>query len=207
VAHLRAASALAQELRQREPDNTEWLRNAAMSNLDLGALLLAGGRVGEAEPFIRAGCEVTQRLLARDSSVVLWVDAARHCLINRAKAAAVRGNGAEALALARRAATLSPASGPKKLDPGSLYLIAQAQILKGDQLAAMRDSAGAAAAWSSAFQSIWRSRSEAPAHRLMRYRLAKRLGRQGEANGIASGLDSIGYRHPEFMSERGKNAV
>ncbi|HEV2078516.1 MAG TPA: TIR domain-containing protein [Allosphingosinicella sp.] len=206
VMHLRAGAALAQELRQREPDNTEWLRNAAMSYLDLGALLLASRRVDEAEPSIRAGCEIAQGLLARDPSVVLWVDAARHCLINRGQAAAARGNRGEALALARRAATLSPASAPKKLDPGSLFLIAQAQMLRGDQLAATGDTAGAAAAWTAALKLMSQSRSQAPQERTIRYRIAKRLGREGEAGSIASALDSIGYRHPDFVSERRRNA-
>ena len=207
VAHLRAGSALAQELRQREPDNTEWLRNAAMSHLDLGALLLASRRVDEAEPSIRAGCEIAQRLHARDASVVAWVDAARHCLINRGQAAAARGNAGEALALARRAATLSPASGPKKLDPGSLFLIAQAQILRGDQLAATKDRAGATAAWTAALNAMSQSRSQAPQQKSMRYRLARRLGREAEAGSIASELEAIGFRHPEFVAERRKNAV
>jgi tetratricopeptide (TPR) repeat protein len=207
VVHLRAGTALALELRQREPDNTEWLRNAARSHLDLGALLLASGRAGEAEPSIRAGCEIAQRLLARDASVVLWVDAARHCLINRAQAAAARGHGAEALALARRAATLSPASGPQKLDAASLFLIAQAQLLRGDQLAAAQDKAGAVAAWRAALDMLSQARGEAPPQRAARYRLAKRLGRPEEANSIAATLDAIGYRHPEFVGERRKNAV
>ena len=207
ITHLRGATELAQELRETEPDNTEWLQSAAASYLNLGAILLSTRKVDEAEASNRAGCEIAQRLTARDPSVVLWVDAARMCLMNRGQAAATRGNVDEALTLATRAATLSYSGGPQRPDPGSRYLIAQAQLVAGDQLAALNDRNAARARWAAALNMLPQGGGEAPNHKAVRYRLLTRLGREGEASAVASALDSIGYRHPDFVAERRRSPV
>lgn len=138
---------------------------------------------------------------------MLWVDWARTCLINRGQASAARGNRDEALVLATRAATLSYGGSRQTPDLGSRYLIAQAQVLRGDQLAAVKDGKGARSSWAAALDILPRGGSEAPSHKAVRYRLLKRLGRRQEADALASALDSIGYRHPDFVAERRKISI
>ena len=204
---LRGATAVASELQQREPDNTNWLQNAAHANLDLGELLLSAGQLDEAERAIRTGCDIAARLVAQDGSVVMWKDTLRSCLLQKARGAAARTYHVEALAIAERALSVREKGGVQPLDPDSRYLLARARTVQGDQLASTGRSGAAQAAWTAALGLLPRGRGETPRQQATRYSILKRLGRAEEANALAARLDSLGYRHPTYIEDRQRRAA
>lgn len=200
IAHFRTATVLADELRQIEPDNTEWLRVSSGMQADYAQLMLAIGRAGDAEPLVRASCDTAKRLAQRDASVVDWrFERIGRCLHLQAEASAVRGRRHEALAIARQATALG-AQDRRVGRRQSLWSIA-AQRLGGDQSASMGDSVSARHAWLAALASI-ESGPGTPQHEMERYMLLRRLDRDGEARDVAGRLDAIGYRHPSYFGAK-----
>lgn len=199
--HYQAALAIAAELRQIEPDNTEWLQVTSTAQSDLAGLLLALGRTDSAEPLIRASCDIARRLAGRDGSVVEWrFGRAGRCLTLRAEAAAQQGRSGEALAIARQAQALwarHPARDRSAAPPWSLA----ARLIAGDQEAALGNGAAARSEWEGALASLPR-RGRALDDQLQYYLLLKRLGRGPEASRVAFRLDAAGYRHPTYTRTR-----
>ena len=199
-AKFRDAGAIAGELRQIEPDNTEWLRSAAGTQADLAQLLITTGRAGDAEYFVRASCEITRQLVKRDSSVLEWrFDAMGECLRLRAEAAAARGHREEALAAARQAIAL--AAQDRRAVVNAPAWSRPIRLLAGDQHAALGDLAAARREWSAALASL-RAGNHSPLDAGARFILLARLGRDPEAAAIAKRLDAIGFRHPHYLETR-----
>ena len=201
LAHYQAALATAAELRQIEPDNTEWLQVTATAQADLAALLLALGRPDAAETSIRASCDITRRLIARDDSVVEWrFGRAGRCLALRAQAAAQQGRRGEALAIARQTQALWARHPGRARSVPPPWGIA-AHLVAGDQEAALGNRAAARAQWEAALASLPR-RDRAVDDELQYYLLLRRLDRDAEAGRIAERLDAAGYRHPAYVEAR-----
>jgi tetratricopeptide (TPR) repeat protein len=198
--YLGEATARAQVLREREPANMEWLRYAAAVDTDLGELLLLNNRAEEAGRAARAACAGAQQLMARDATVQTSRRLMRNCYILRGRIAAAQGYSREALALARQAVAMSPASetGIAAGDRG--FVTARARLLEGEQQARLSDSAAASAAWQAGLSAL-PGNAESPLMRALRYSLLRRLGRASEAQSIANSLDEIGYRHPAYIAD------
>ena len=198
IAHLNTATRMADALIATEPGNSQWLQFAAWSQLDLGGLLLLDGRQDAAAKAVRSGCDLTERLIARDKSVVEWNDRLRRsCALGRARLALASGSTGEALALAQDAARWTASAPVTKAD--TRISIAQAQILLGDIRAAAGDRSTAERAWRAALAMLPPGRAESPFVLSRRAMLLGRLGDSAGARALAARLDRIGYRHPDYV--------
>ena len=203
LAHLRSASALADELVRTEPSNTEWLQWVARTYLDLGDLLLVSGRADEAGKASRTACQVAEQLVRAEPTVVAWrTGLLSPCLVLRAELAARSGGAPEALALASQALAVSRPQAGMKADLPHRYALAKAYTLAGNEHMAMGDALAAQAAWRRAAEALPTTIDESPGEQAQRYALLRKLGRQDEAAAIGRHLDSIGYRHPAYVQAR-----
>lgn len=197
IGHLRTATALAEELRQREPDNTEWLWRAADTHATLGRALLDSGRHDEADQAIRASCGLANRLIERDPSVVAWrLSSFYLCLTLRARSAAERGFGAEALALANHAIALFSATGVRRTHSNRNFSNSEAALIAGDQYAALGNMGAARRLWTGALD------NPVSPEPIVRFALSRRLGRKREADALAADLESMGWRGPAYLREK-----
>jgi tetratricopeptide (TPR) repeat protein len=197
IAHLKTATATADGLIATEPGNSMWLQYAAWSQLDLGGLLLLDGQQDAAAKAVRSGCDLTERLIAKDKSVVEWNDRLRRgCVVARARLALANGSTAEALALAQDAARWS---GPVPAKADTRLSIAQAQTLLGDIRLASGDRGAAQRAWRAARAMLPAGQAESPLVLSRRAILMRRLGDSAGARALAGRLDRMGYRHPDYV--------
>ena len=197
IAHLKTATATADGLIATEPGNSMWLQYAAWSQLDLGGLLLLDGQQDAAAKAVRSGCDLTERLIDKDKSVVEWNDRLRRgCAVARARLALANGSTAEALALAQDAARWI---GPTPAKADTRLSIAQAQTLLGDIRLAVGDRAAAERAWRAAQAMLPPGQAETPLVLSRRVILMRRLGDSAGAQAIAGRLDRMGYRHPDYV--------
>lgn len=201
--HLDQATVIARGLRERDPENMEWLHLAATVDLDMGDLMLATNRTADAATVVRAGCASAERLVGRDRSVRSWGNALTKCLILRGRIAAAQGYGAEALTLARRAIAFLASRPASRVTSDPRYAVARARLLEGDQLSATRDPAGAAEAWRAALNASGMEGGTLEM-RTLRHAVLRRLGQAPQAESVATALEQIGYRHPAFTSERNR---
>ena len=194
ILHLTTASRMADGLIATEPGNSQWLQFAAGSRLELGELLLLDGQRDTAASAVRGGCDLTARLIAKDKTVVAWNDKLRRaCALARSRMALSAGSHGEASALAQEAVRGSGTT------PETRVSIAEAHSLHGDIRAAAGDRPGAAAAWRAALAMLPPGQDEAPnvlAHGAV---LRQRLGDRAGARALAARLDTLGYRHPEYV--------
>lgn len=201
VAHLQTAVALAGELQEREPDNTEWLRQAAAIYAALGQVLLEVGRRDEAESAIRASCVTATHLVKRNPTVVAWrLGSLYMCLTLRAQSAAERGSRREALALAKQAIALSSTPKLRRTTADRNFSISEAALVAGDQYAALGNARAARTSWATALDSA------VLPDPVMRLALLRRLGRQRAARTLSEQLESAGWRGRRYVRERYKVA-
>ena len=195
--------AIGDKLMQIEPDNANWAGFAAASDADLGNLQLALEQVDEAAVSARASCEITSRLIARDSSVEDWrMGLQNQCLTLRARLAFARGQYGEAQAAARALERLIRVEAKNGLDYDKRQYLMQALLLRGMAYAALEQPAAARDAFSAALNSwpVAMARTPIISARLVLIHLA--LGQQAEAKARQAELDAMGYRHPVYLRER-----
>jgi tetratricopeptide (TPR) repeat protein len=200
--YLRDATATAQTLRERDPSNMEWLHLGANVETDFGELLLSLRQVDAAGQAARSACASAQQLAERDRSVQAWRAGLRNCLILRARMTAEQGFRVEALALAQRAAAMTPPSGSNTVAGDRAAILPRARLLEGDQQLALSNAGAARTAWESGLAGL-PAEGGSPTQRVLRFALLRRLGRESEAAATARWLDQIGYRHPLYVLLRG----
>ena len=197
----RSATQFADTVMRTEPGNTEWLEAAAGARLELGALLRIAGDPAQAAPAVRAGCDMTGRLIAKDRTVRAWSEDLRlACLHERARLALAQHAPEEAVALSREAAALAKASSDTPTD--AALAKASAYDLAGDALAAAGRTAEARAAWGAAV-GAWPPRvALTPWDLAQQAALLRKTGNPGGARQIETQLDGIGFRQPEYLRNR-----
>ena len=191
---LRASVAISDILFKVEPDNTEWLQANAAGRYDLARLQLATGDLAGAGNTARAGCDIADRLLQRDSSVADWKAQLRvKCLNLRARIAIASGAASEAFELARQ--SLSAAQTTPRVVEQRL-LVFDARAVGGIALAASGNKADATSWWRSAESNLPRSIELRPVEMEQLAGIEKSLGNEAEASRLASALSAMGYRYP-----------
>lgn len=199
VAQVRKAASLAQELLGVEHDNSKWLESSARTRLNLAEYLLATGKRDEAAGEAGAACRSSQQLFGRDRAVANWRVLQRDCLLVQTHIALASGANEQALSLATKALGLGGAT--KTTDPiEDGFAVARARRLIGDAQRGLRDLPAARASWTEAMAALPRTTAERPAETSEREILLKRLGRNHEAQQLATRLQRMGYREPEFTS-------
>lgn len=191
--HLRAAVAEAEALIPTEPDNMDWVEFAASSKLALAQALIIFGREDEASVQSRSGCDLVNRLLARNRGVAGWRDIHRDCLAVRAELALASGAVEEADALAGQLLRSAMAElSTTGLD--GRYKVATAQRLIGDIARSRGDVARAHAVWDAGFRVLPINVTERPSELGERAGLLRRLGRVSDARAIEGRLAVMGFR-------------
>jgi eukaryotic-like serine/threonine-protein kinase len=197
--HMRNATAIGQKLLATEPSNTEWVQYISDGILELGELQLAMRQLDDAGTSARSGCDMANRLAARDSSVSMWrVDLPVRCFELRARLALARSEPAEAQALSANLAGLMEAERSKAKSPDDRIDLAIAHMLRGDVAARLGERAGARAAWQAGL-SVWPKGVELqPRELALHASLLRKVGQISESAAIARKLAGIGYREPDF---------
>jgi hypothetical protein len=152
---------------------------------------------------VRSGCNLAERLVARDRSVVEWRSTLLgRCLIARGQVALRRGAMSEGSALADAAAALARTelrTSPDNMDVR--FTLIEAGLLRGQIAEKRGDVAGARSAWQSSLGAWPRGIEQTPRELAMRAYLLRKAGLGDEADAIAARLAVIGYRHPEFSQQ------
>jgi len=196
------ATQFADAVMRTEPGNTEWLEAAAGARLELAALLRRAGDPAEAAPAVRAGCDMTGRLIAKDRTVRAWSEDLRlACLQERARLAIMQRSPQEAVALSREAVAIARASS----DTPTKAALARASAfdLSGDALAAAGRPAEARAAWTAAAAGWPSAVALTPWDLAQQAALLRKIGKLDRARQIEARLDAIGFRQPQYGRNRG----
>ena len=200
--HMQESAAIGEKLLATEPSNTEWAQYVSDGILELGELQLAMRQLDDAGTSARSGCDMANRLAARDSSVAMRrVDLPVRCLELRARLALARNAAAEAQALAANLSRLIETERSTGKSPDARIDVAIAQMLRGDVAARLGDAAGARSAWQSGL-SIWPKGIELqPRELALEASLLRKTGQVSQSDGIGRKLAGMGYRGPDFRRE------
>lgn len=200
--HYTHAVRMGDELMRAEPDNAEWAGFAAGPKLELGELQLQSGKPAEAGVNIRAGCDIAEQLIRRDSTIKDWrLDLRSDCLVLRARLAMAAGYLPEALSYLERARNLArtEARGAEPLDARYHFVRAQtllgmAKVRQGDRAAGEADFRAAVAAWPAGpARPVWQG---------WRVLALQGAGNREAANETARRLEAIGYRYPTYIEDK-----
>ena len=199
---IKRSIALGEELMRAEPDNTGWAAVVAGTYFELGEIELDADRQPEGGAAARAGCDIANRLLARDSTQYDWrVSLRSACLNLRARLALAQGANAEALAHSRQLVAIARAEVARGSTPDALQALANAQLLTGMIASASGDSAAAQSAYLAALTAWPKGVAESPLQTSRKVVLLEGLGRSAEAKTVAGRLEVIGYRHPTYLKD------
>ena len=200
--HLRTSLALSSRLSAAEPANTVWLARGAWAALQLARVQLAAGAVDEASALVRKGCDVADRLVARDRSVVEWrLDLRSECLELRARVAMRRGAFAEAEEVADQLVSLTTAEAARSGSAKPQVAKSNAYLVQGLALRASGDHEAATQAFRKAAASWPRGAPEPPVETARRVLILKGVGRAEEAAKLAAKLERLGYREPIYLRD------
>lgn len=191
------ATALANQLIRRDPQNAEWIQSGAAANAERAALELALDRTAVAASTTNAVCDAAAHLLARDRTVWTWRALQQRCLLLRAKIALRQGSTASGLALAQKALAGARAY-PGEVD--RQIAIVGADLVLSDALRANGQGDAARGALEDALAAFPKRTELAPGDLAQEALVLRRLGRDSSA--IEKRLASIGYRHPEYIQAR-----
>ncbi len=191
--HARRSVEIAEALMPTEPENMVWVEYAAGAKLDLATIYLSMRRVDDAAAQVRSGCDLSNRLLARDRNVVFWRTIEIDCLTGRAEVAMASDLTDEAQQLAKRTVSASREFNGRD-DVETRFTRAAAYKLLGDAFVRAGNRTEAAKAWSAAL-SLWpRNVAETPRQIAMRAELLSSVGRGRDAEPLNRKLAEIGYR-------------
>ena len=190
--HYRRAIAQSEALIDVEQTNSVWLDFGARARFNLAELVLTSNPQ-EAASQAKAGCDIYERLLARDLTVSNWRAGRRDCMLMRARLALASGAKDDASAFADKAVDV--ARTVKSTDQvADRFALAKALRLRGDIRRQLGDMDGARGAWAAAFAALPTGVSERPGEMNERQLIMQRLGRNAEAQQIAAKLHGIGYQ-------------
>lgn len=196
IDHGRKALAIGDRLMATEPENADWMERMAPVGLAQSQRLLTEGRTAEAAVTARAGCDAVNRLVSRDSTVVIWSgELRRACLVARGRLALASGNAMEALSLARQAEANATAS--REPGIGRTRDLVASRALVGEAYRALGRREESVAAWRSGLVD-WGRIEKTPGDLAQEALLHMRLGSRSEALKLAGRLEAIGYRNPAF---------
>lgn len=183
-----------------EPSNADWVGRSANTQLSQALLLVRSGRSAEARAAAEQGCEKTNQLLTRDSTVTYWQENARRCLALKAELASAAGSNSQALYLAGQ--LLDRIRSDNISSVKDRFALAQAQKLRGDILWRSGDRAAAKSAWLAGLAAWPKGIPETPRQMAERGEMLRGIGQRAEGMRIASQLAAMGYR--QSLSNRAR---
>lgn len=202
IQQMRTSVNIGDALLKAEPANTDWAAMTAYSKLELAKFDLAARNVDEASALVRSGCDSADRLVSKDSTVVLWrMDLRSMCLETKIRAAVERGALAEAQELSGQLNGLAQGELARSPSSDARLVLANAYLLRGLVQSSSGDRAGARDAFASALRSWPAEASDRPALIARKVVILKGLGRREEAGGLAARLDRMGYGDPTYKRD------
>jgi tetratricopeptide (TPR) repeat protein len=193
VQHFNAAVEESDRLIPKEPNNAVWVDYGATARAALARQLLLVGQLDEAATQTAAVCGAAQRLLRKDAHNAAWRSTFSTCWALQAKVALARGDSVRGLSFAQR--SLDVAKSVHSGDAvGDRYFLASAYRLLGDAEQKAGDGNAARQSWIAALRDLPVRAAEEPSQAAEHAAILRRLGRDGDAQQIASRLDAMGYR-------------
>lgn len=203
IEQLRSAVRIGDALLQAEPQNTDWAAMTAWAKFELARLDLVQNNDDESSSLTGSACDMADRLVARDSSVVDWrLNLRSTCLEMKTRLAFARGALAEARDLAEQMADLASGEVARSPSNNARLALANAQMIRGLVARASGSSAAATAAFRSAAAAWPTSEPDRPSLMSRKILILKGLGRRDSADALASKLERIGYRDPIYLRDR-----
>ena len=200
---IKRSIALGEELMRAEPDNAGWAAVVAGTYFELGEIELDADRQAEGGAAARAGCDIANRLLARDSTQFDWrVSLRSACLNLRARLALAQGANAEALgsfaAIGRHRACGSGSRFDARRAPGA----GECPIAERHDCKCVGRRRRSSICISCGIDGLAQGRSRASRSRPRgKSCLLEGLGRAADAKTLAGRLDVMGYRHPTYLKD------
>ena len=191
------------ELMRTEPENTEWAGFTAASYADLGELQLDAGQVDPAGVSARTACDITNRLMAKDSSVEDWrLGRQSHCLSLRTLIALARGDTEEAQTTSQAMEVLTRSEARKGITATKRELLVFALLLRGLSEGKAGDRTASQSAFSSALKSWPEGTAQTPTMTARLALIHEALGQSAASDAEQAKLNAMGYRHPTYSRER-----
>jgi len=200
---LKLATHLADELVALEPESTQWADMSAQAYAYLAEAQYFNGDAASAAAEVARATTMAQALITRDASVVRWRGfLLSRCQIVQAMLDAARGDHRSALDLSTQVVQRIDGLGAnEKNDQLIKAQLAEALVLRGDQLRALNRSDEAARDWLRAVTELGSGQKHEDASTATTLAAAlSRLGRSSEAATIVARLEATGYRHPAFIA-------
>ena len=200
---LRTAVRIGDELIEAEPQNTDWAAMTAYAKFELARFELAQLDIDPAAALTRSGCDMADRLVAKDSSVVDWrLDLRSWCLQLKARVALAQGAIVEAEGWADRLQQLVRAEAARTPSDDAQLELANAQLLRG----LVAHAAGSGARATDAFRNaarLWpKQMPDRPPLLARKVLILSGIGQRDAAGALARQLARMGYRDPTYLRDR-----
>jgi tetratricopeptide (TPR) repeat protein len=200
---LRNAVRIGEKLVEAEPQNTDWSAMTAYAKLELARFDLAKRNTDEAATLTRSACDLADRLVAKDASVVDWrLDLRAWCLESRARVALEHGAFLEAEGLAGQLGELARAEIARSPSADAQLALANAGLIRGLIATAAGSREEAQVAFQSAANAWPKSVPDRPPLLARKVLIFDGLGRDDAANALALRLARMGYRDPTYLRDR-----
>jgi tetratricopeptide (TPR) repeat protein len=198
---LEKALALSAQMLATEPANTETQSRAAWARFGLARTKLAAGAVDEAGALTRSGCDITDQLVAKDSTVVEWrLDLRTTCAELSARIALAHHDPGEA---ERQADDLLAAAQNEVARTHSIdaqVARANALLMKGITLRAAGQAGASAGAFRQA-SAAWPAVPDRLQYLAQRAVVRKAVGDTAGAADLAHRLTALGFRDPLYLHD------
>ena len=198
---LEKALALSAQMLATEPANTETQSRAAWARFGLARTKLGAGAVDEAGALTRSGCDITDQLVAKDSTVVEWrLDLHTTCAELSARIALAHHDPGEA---ERQADDLLAAAQNELARSHSIdaqVARANALLMKGITLRAAGEAGASVAAFRQA-SAGWPAVPDRLQYLAQRAVIRKAVGDTAGAADLAHRLTALGFRDPLYLHD------
>jgi hypothetical protein len=175
---------------------------ATWANFGLARTKLAANAVDEAAALITPACDATDRLIARDGTVVEWrLDLRSSCLELQARLALARNNASEAGRYADDLLAAAKAESARTHSQDAAIAEANAWLMKGLALRAAGNGPMSTSAFKQASASWPAGVADRASYMARRVVIFKATGRTAEANALAQRLAAVGFADPLYLRD------
>jgi len=193
---------LAARMEAIEPANTDTRAMAAWASFGLARAKLAANAVDEAATLVTPACDATDRLIARDGTVVEWrLDLRSNCLELQARVALARGNASEAGRYADDLLDTARDESARTHSQDAAVAQANAWLMKGLAFRAAGNVPQSASAFSQASASWPAAVPDRATYMARRVVIFKATGRTAEAAALAQRLQAMGFTDPLYLRD------
>ena len=198
------ALSLASQMLATEPANTETKSFAAWAEFGLARNRLGAGAVDEAAALTRTGCDTTDQLIAKDSSVPEWrLDLRSACAELETRVALAHGDSGEAQRHADDLLATAESELARTHSENAQVARANALLMKGIALRSARQGPASQAAFRQAAAAWPASASDRVTYLAQRALIRKSLGDTAAAADLAHRLATMGFREPLYLRDSG----